>query len=515
MPSGFVKGEWLVMNKKKSRKTVLLFVMLIFIFVLAGCNKEKVKKSEVYDVDSMAGQAIGVQIGTIGEIYASDYEELGSKVVSYNKGSDAILALKQGKIECVIIDSEPAKKFVEYNSDLSILETEFVIEEYAVCIAKENTELLDKLNWALSQIIESGEMKKIIDNYIGDDALRIPYEQDKSIEHNNGMLVMATNAEFEPYEYVKDDCIIGIDVDMMKKAADILGMELVINDMGFDSIISAVASGKADVGASGFTVTEERLKNINFSIPYTTAKQVIIVRNGNNSIGNEIVDKFKQNFIVEGRWKYIVSGLWTTIKISFFACIIGAIFGFIIAIARFSCDKTKKCSLLNWILKAYINIIRGTPAMIQLLIIYYVVFASSNINAVIVAIIAFGLNSSAYVSEVVRSGLSSVDEGQFEAGRSLGFNYVQTMRYFILPQAVKNILPSLANEFIVLLKETSIAGYIGIRDLTRAGDLIRGRTYDAFMPLIAVAIIYLVIVLLLSYLVGRLERRMNKDDSDK
>ena len=149
--------------------------------------------------------------------------------------------------------------------------------------------------------------------------------------------------------------------------------------------------------------------------------------------------------------------------------------------------------------------------MIQLLIIYYVVFASSNIDAVLVATIAFGLNSSAYIAEIVRAGISSIDTGQFEAGRSLGFNYVQTMRYFILPQAIKNILPALGNEFIVLLKETSISGYIGIRDLTRGGDLIRSRTYDAFMPLIAVALIYLVIVVILSKLVSLLERRLNND----
>lgn len=199
-------------------------------------------------------------------------------------------------------------------------------------------------------------------------------------------------------------------------------------------------------------------------------------------------------------------------KISFFAVLIGVVFGFLLAIIRFSCDITGKAKIINWICKAYITIIRGTPTMIQLLIIYYVVFASVNINAVFVAIVAFGLNSSAYIAEIVRSGLYSIDKGQLEAGRSLGFNYSKTMWYFILPQAVKNILPALGNEFIVLLKETSISGYIGILDLTRGGDLIRSRTYDAFMPLIAVALIYLALVMFLSMLVGRLERRLKKND---
>jgi len=168
--------------------------------------------------------------------------------------------------------------------------------------------------------------------------------------------------------------------------------------------------------------------------------------------------------------------------------------------------------LLNLILKAYLTIIRGTPTMVQLLIIYYVIFASTNVDKVFVAVIAFGLNSSAYIAEIVRSGIMSVDAGQFEAGRSLGFNYAQTMRYFILPQAFKNVLPALCNEFIVLIKETSISGYIGIMDLTRGGDYIRSRTYEAFMPLIAVALVYLVIVVVLTSLVSRLEKRLKNNE---
>lgn len=168
--------------------------------------------------------------------------------------------------------------------------------------------------------------------------------------------------------------------------------------------------------------------------------------------------------------------------------------------------------MLNWILRAYLTVIRGTPAMIQLLIIYYVIFASSDINKVVVAVIAFGVNSSAYIAEIVRSGINSIDEGQLEAGRSLGFTYAQSMWYFILPQAFKNVLPPLANEFIVLIKETSISGYIGIVDLTRGGDYIRSRTYEAFLPLIAVALVYLIIVMILTWLVGKMERRLKRNE---
>ena len=225
--------------------------------------------------------------------------------------------------------------------------------------------------------------------------------------------------------------------------------------------------------------------------------------------------KIELNFIKESRWKYLTNGLMNTLIISFFAVLIGIVLGFIIAILRSTFDTMDKKNVftksINWILKAYLTVIRGTPALIQLLIIYYVIFTSPDVSKMFVACLSFGLNSSAYIAEIVRSGLMSVAVGQFEAGRSLGFSHAGTMWHFILPQAVKNILPALGNEFIVLVKETSIAGYIGIAELTRGGDTIRSRTYEAFLPLIAVAIIYLVIVMFLTSLVTKLERRLQTD----
>jgi His/Glu/Gln/Arg/opine family amino acid ABC transporter permease subunit len=222
--------------------------------------------------------------------------------------------------------------------------------------------------------------------------------------------------------------------------------------------------------------------------------------------------KFINNFITDNRWKYLWNGLGVTLQVTFFAVLIGIVIGFTVAIIRSTCDKTGRLKILNAICKVYLTVIRGTPVVVQLLIIYFVVFASVNINKVIAAIIAFGINSGAYVAEIVRSGIMSIDEGQMEAGRSLGFNYAQTMWYIVLPQAFKNVLPALANEFIVLLKETSVSGYIALQDLTKGGDIIRGRTYDALMPLLAVALIYLVMVVFLSKGVTLLERRLRSSD---
>lgn len=231
--------------------------------------------------------------------------------------------------------------------------------------------------------------------------------------------------------------------------------------------------------------------------------------------------KFILDFIEEDRWQFITSGLLVTLKITILALILGLIIGVVIAIIRTSHDQIGPrnmkgvggfiMQLANLICRLYLTVIRGTPTLVQLLLIYFVFMVSCN-NKILVAVIAFGINSSAYIAEIVRSGIMSIDKGQMEAGRSLGLNYVQTMQKIIMPQAIKNVLPALVNEFITLLKETSISGYIGLMELTRGGDIIRGNTFDALLPLLMVAAIYLVIVMFFTSLMGNLERRLRASD---
>ena len=223
-------------------------------------------------------------------------------------------------------------------------------------------------------------------------------------------------------------------------------------------------------------------------------------------------ESFYQNFIEKDRWQYLLTGLENTLLITIFAVLIGVAIGFLVAIIRASHDKNGSLKILNFICRVYLTVIRGTPTMIQLMITYYIIFASVNVSTIFVAVCAFGINSGAYVAEIVRSGIMSIDQGQFEAGRSLGFNYVQTMRLIILPQAFKNVLPALGNEMIVLLKETSISGYVGTMDLTKGGDIIRSTTYEAYLPLFGVAAIYLVIVMLMTAGVNRLERKLRTNE---
>ena len=222
--------------------------------------------------------------------------------------------------------------------------------------------------------------------------------------------------------------------------------------------------------------------------------------------------KFYANFIKDDRWLGLVSGLKVTIIVTLEALLLGVIIGFIVAIIRSYHVKTNKLKILNAICKVYLTVIRGTPTMIQILIMYLVVFGSSSLDSIIIGGIAFGINSGAYVAEIFRSGIMSIDEGQMEAGRSLGFNYVQTMRYIIMPQAFKNVLPALCNEFVVLLKETSVAGYVAVQDLTKGGDIIRSRTYDAWTPLLIVAAVYLALTMIFNHFAQNLERSLRKNE---
>lgn len=446
-------------------------------------------------------------------------------------------------------------------------------------------------------------------------------------------LVLATEAGFAPYEYYDNGEIVGIDIDIAKEIAKELNLDLVIKDVAFDSIISEIKTDKSDIGAAGISYTEERAKEVDFTIDYMDSKQVIItkkgshitkpmdlvnikaavqlgsvadsfltenypqvtiirekkflaaiqdlkdskvdcvvmdetpakelitdemtileeplvidhygmiVKKGNRELlnsankviqklkddgtidnfmlkhlgvkketkksSNGIYDKFYYSVIYDGRYKYILTGLEHTIIIALGAVVLGVFLGGLTAIFRNIYDNTKKLKLLNILAKTYVTVIRGTPSILQLMIIYYVIFKATNVNTVLVGILSFGINSGAYVAEIIRAGINSVDKGQIEAGYALGLRYSQVMNKIVVPEALKNILPALGNEFITLVKETSIGAYIGIMELTKASDIIASRTYDYFFPLFIIALIYLMITLVLTKLFNIMEAKLN------
>ena len=272
----------------------------------------------------------------------------------------------------------------------------------------------------------------------------------------------------------------------------------------FTGAVSAATDNNTGNENSGATISQEPM-----TLFGDISSAVIQYFEGLKSFFEELPDKLYQNFIEDDRYKYLIEGFCNTIVITIFALILGLVLGTCIAIVRTIHDLHGKLKVANAICKVYLAVIRGTPVMLQLLIIYFVIFAAVDVDKVLVAVVAFGVNSAAYVAEIIRAGINAVPKGQFEAGASLGLPFKLTMMTIILPQAVKNILPALCNEGITLMKETAISGYIGLVDLTKAGDIIRSQTWEAFIHLIAVALVYLVMVLILTHLVQKLERRLN------
>lgn len=369
--------------------------------------------SSIETMEELNGKRVAVQEGTTGDLLVTpgdDNETITddtTQVKRFKKGTDAIMELKNGGVDAVVIDSSPAKNFVSLNQDtLKAIEDTSSSESYAIAVAKGDTELLNDINTGLQKIRDDGTFEQLVEEYINGNAQSIRKTSDNPI--------------------------------------------------------------------------------MNF---FYTFQYVFISTNG---------------------YKLLLQGLGITIGISLAAVVLGVILGFIIALMKLTETRKKRKTVASVIANTYISVLRGTPVMVQLLIMYMVVF--QNHMGILAAIITFGVNSGAYVAENIRAGILAVDQGQMEGGRSLGFTYGQTMRYIILPQAIKNALPALGNEFVSLIKETSIVGYVAIQDLTKAADFIISRTYETFLPLIAIAVIYFCLVGGISKLLGVLERRLRRSD---
>ena len=577
------------------------------------------KNSTIKGEADLKGKRIGVQHGTTGDSYV---KENFHEPQRFQHGPDAVTALVNGKLDVVVIDGEPAEAYISKNPGLKILPKPLVLEEYAFAISKDNKKLLDAFNAELRKMKASGEMDNLINSYrkprlsvycpdseegkyfgavMDQVGTKLGYKVDiqpggpesvlSSVQSDRKQIV---SASYLLTEYQKklipntSTVVVGEYVLVIpeksdvKAFADLKGKKIGVlkhsfaeryvensfgASVGFENesvILSELAAGKMDAAvvekkiAQAFAAkngavriypetfareeyalyagadSEDLLKEFvsewqklqrsgELNKMLAAAEQSLIStktvvenqsaeRMQGDSFWEGIKFSFYNNFVKDNRYMYLLDGFLVTIKITVLAVLMGIVIGFGVAVVRSTADLTGRMKLLDGLCRVYLTVIRGTPVVVQLLIIYFVIFGSVDVDKVLVAVIAFGINSGAYVAEIIRGGIMSIDKGQMEAGQSLGLTYGQTMREIILPQAFKNVLPALGNEFIVLLKETSVAGYIALQDLTRGGDIIRSQTYDAFFPLIAVALIYLVVVMFLSWLLGRLEKRLKRNE---
>jgi polar amino acid transport system substrate-binding protein len=471
----------------------------------------EIQPGKMTKLDDIADKRIGVFSGTIHDGFvARKYPK--AQIFRYDGSADMMLSLKTGKIDAAMFDAITAGLILKRNADLGLLSDDVLSMELGVGFNKKNPALRDEFNAFLKKIRKDGTYEKMHTRWFTEDAEEAVMP---AIPNNPSgkKLTVAVSVDDLPYVSYMNGEYAGFDIEMIKRFAEAGNYNLEIIQVEFPSLIAALASGKADMITDGICINEERAKQIDFSDSYAYFRTAVIAAKKNlagyketdakpvkKTFFQSVSDSFYNNIILEKRYLLIIDGLKVTILISILAAIVGTMIGGLICFMKMSKNK-----IVSLIASIYISLIRGTPVLVLLMIIFYVVFASVNINPVVVAVIAFGINFGAYVSEMFRTSIESIDKGQNEAGIAGGFTKVQTFVNIIMPQALRQVLPVYKGEFISLVKMTSIVGYIAVQDLTKASDIIRSRTFDAFFPLIMAAVLYIVIAGMLTWALSYVE----------
>lgn len=470
----------------------------------------------VYRPQDYDGKRIGIATGTI-------YTEVAQKQLPravhmfFNNKHDAYAALGFGKIDAVLDAENSALMQRRKQPELRILKPRLTNVGVGVALKKGNSALKKELDDFLEKIMADGTYDDMLDRWL-EQPTPPPMPDIPPGDGKNGALVFGSAGITDGFSYYDNGQLVGIDIEIARRFASATGRRLELVTSDFGALIPAVHSGKLDIAANNFAITPERAENVDFSIPYyhTGAIVAVIPHQAGAAAGaasgdaaggwwKQLERSFVQNILTEDRWLMILRGLAVTIAIAVAAFILGTVLGFLVCYLNMSAQP-----ILRALGRAYVIVLRGTPIVVLLMIIYYVVFAKVNISSILVAIIAYGLNSGAYIGEIIRSAILTVDRGQIEAARSMGFSRSGAFLGVTLPQAVRVAMPVYKSEFVSLFKSTAVVGYIAVVDLTKAGDIIRSRTYDAFFPLVTVAVIYLVATGLMIWLFGWVDRRTDK-----
>lgn len=452
---------------------------------------------------------VGVMTGTTNEMLVRENFQ-SANLQCYDGTMDAVGALKAGHVDVVVTGFPNALNVIKKNRDLKMLPDVLELDDTAIAVKKEDTRLLEELNGILNEFAKDGTLEDMQKRWLKEDIS--PYKTVELRVPTEGTAIrVGMDATREPFCFrnAKGE-ITGLDGELARRIAIKLGRPVEFYDMKFAALIPSLKSGKTDVIISMMTATDERRKSVNFTTTYYKQRIVMLVRSGDaggDTAGftrffKGVSQSFYNNLIVENRYILIVDGLNTTVIISLFSVLFGTLLGALVCFMRMSKNR-----IVSALARIYISLLRGTPVLVVLMLTYYVVFGSVNIDPVLVAVIAFGMNFAAYVSEMFRTAIESVDKGQKEAGIAGGFTTMQTFAYIIIPQAVRQVLPVYKGEFISLVKMTSVVGYIAVQDLTKASDIIRSRTFDAFFPLVMVGVIYLVITWLLGLILDYIGRK--------
>ena len=466
---------------------------------------------QLSSAEDLKGKRIGVLLGSMHDRYATEHYS-AANVLQYKSPSDLLVAVKTGKIDAAFWTTESGMEMLRQDTSLAALGEPLVTVPIGMGFRQKDP-LREQFNEFLRRIKADGVYANMVNRWMTIGSRVMP---DIANSKSNGVLVVGIiSDDGYPFTSLQDGKLIGFDVEMAERFAAYLGKDIKRVDMEFGSLIAAVSTGKIDMIASTLIITDERKRQIDFSEPYyRIGMSAFVLRQnvaasgaGTAAVGKRaspwarVASSFRSNMIQENRYRLILSGLRNTAIISILATVLGSLLGAVVCFMRMSAR-----SALNMVARVYIAILRGTPVLVVLMLVFYVVFASVDINPVLVAVIAFGLNFSAYVAEIFRGGIEGVDKGQTEAGLAMGFTRFATFRYIVLPQMARRILPVYKGEFISLVKMTSIVGYIAVQDLTKASDIVRSRTFDPFFPLIMVAILYFAISWVLTQSLDYVER---------
>jgi polar amino acid transport system substrate-binding protein len=477
-----------------------------------GAGSDQGRQKKLTSIDDLKDKRIGVLLGSVHDTYAMEHYP-NTTILQYKSLPDLVLAVREGKIDAAIYTRETLIEMLRGDSELGLLGDSLLSYPIGMGFNKNNDLLREQFNAFLKQIKSNGDFEDMVNRWIKNAGTVMP---EISNPGANGVLVVGIVSDKGlPFAVFQDNKLIGFDIELAERFGAYLGKKVEYADMEFGNLIAAVSSNKIDMIDSTLMITEERKNKVDFSESYyelganvfALKKNIAAFETKGVTVNaplpflTKVVDSFYSNIIQENRYLLIWDGLKTTVIISIFATLFGTLLGALVCFMRMS-----KRTVLNLPARVYINILRGMPVLVLLMLIFYVVFASVDINPVLVAIIAFGMNFAAYVSEIFRTGIEGVGKGQIEAGIAMGFTKIKTFVFIVLPQTVQRILPVYKGEFISLVKMTSIVGYIAVQDLTKASDIIRSRTFDAFFPLIMVAILYFAIAWILMQSLEYLER---------
>ncbi len=473
----------------------LLLMALIALLLLppAALGAEAMPEPALPDLN---GLRVGIMTGAVGETWVlQEYPDADIK--RFDDTMDGIAALKAGAVDYFVTSKTTAYNVAGKNADLTVLPNALTKETTNIAVSKDSPELLQKVNELLNQMKADGSLDNLIDRWIKIDGS--PYEEiEIELPTDGPVLRVAVAANREPMCYLDDRGEVrGLDAELARRIAAYLGMQVEFRDMKFSTLIMEIQAGKSDLAISNITYTEERAQMIDFSVAYFSNPQVLLTRAPKaaaveKGFFESIADSFTNNVIKEQRYLLLLSGLKTTLMIAALSAVLGTLLGMLTCAMRIS-----RHGVLRALAGGYINLFRGVPVLVVLMFTYYVAFAKTDVSASLVSVVALGMNFAAYAAEVFRAGLLAVDPGQREAALASGFSGWYAFLYIVLPQATRHVWPVYQGELISLLKTTSIVGYIAVQDLTKAGDIIRSRTFDAFFPLAIVAVLYFLLSWLL------------------